>query len=49
MDMAETIISLKDINLSLKSNAGLVHILKDINLDFNAGESVGLTGRSCSG
>jgi putative ABC transport system ATP-binding protein len=49
MDMAETIISLKDINLSLKSNAGLVHILKDINLDFNAGESVGLTGPSGSG
>jgi putative ABC transport system ATP-binding protein len=47
--MAETIISLKDINLSLKSNAGLVHILKDINLDFNAGESVGLTGPSGSG
>ena len=47
--MTETIIGLKDVNLSLKSNAGSVHILKDIKLDFKAGETVGLTGPSGSG
>ena len=47
--MPETIISLIDVNLSLKSNAGPVHILKNITLDFKAGETVGLTGSSGSG
>ena len=49
LDMPETIISLSGVNLSLESNAGAVSILKDIKLDFKAGETVGLTGPSGSG
>lgn len=44
-----SILSLKDVTLSLDGNAGLVHILKGISLDVGRGETVGLTGASGSG
>ncbi|TNE33152.1 MAG: ABC transporter ATP-binding protein [Alphaproteobacteria bacterium] len=42
-------ISLKDIFLSLKSEAGEVRILKDVNLDVKKGESVSIIGPSGAG
>ena len=47
--MAETILALKDAQLSLDGNAGRVEILKGITLDVARGETVGLVGPSGSG
>ena len=47
--MYEQIFSLSEVNLSLRDNAGLVQILKGINLTIKDGETVGLTGASGSG
>ncbi len=44
-----TILTLKDVTLSLDGNAGRVDILKGITLDVAAGETLGLTGASGSG
>lgn len=42
-------IALKDVHLSLGDGAGRVHILKGIDLEIEAGTSVGLVGPSGSG
>jgi len=47
--MTDTVISLKDIGLSLDGNAGRVDILGGITLDVARGETVGLVGPSGSG
>ncbi|MEK9643697.1 MAG: ABC transporter ATP-binding protein [Paracoccaceae bacterium] len=47
--MHTPIISLRDVHLSLSSNAGVVHILKNIDLTVHRGETVGLIGPSGSG
>ena len=47
--MQTPIISLREVHLSLPSSAGLVHILKEINLEVLKGETIGLTGPSGSG
>ncbi len=47
--MAEPILSLADVSLTLSGNAGPVDILKGINLDVERGEAVGLVGPSGSG
>ncbi|RWR33452.1 ABC transporter ATP-binding protein [Sinirhodobacter populi] len=47
--MAETILSLDDVRLTLDGNAGPVEILRGISENINRGESVGLTGPSGSG
>ena len=44
-----TVISLKDASLSFASNTGQVDILKDINLDIPAGQSVAILGPSGAG
>ncbi len=47
--MHTPIISLRDVHLSLPSNAGIVHILKNVDLTVHRGETVGLIGPSGSG
>ena len=48
-DTENTVISLKDASLSFASNTGQVDILKDINLDIPAGQSVAILGPSGAG
>jgi len=43
------IVTLQGVDLKLKSDAGDVHILKDINLSLEAGRTVSITGPSGSG
>ena len=47
--MRTPIISLQNVSLTLKGNAGNVNIIKNISLNIDQGESVGLTGPSGSG
>ncbi len=47
--MTQTILSLKDAELTLDGNAGRVEILRGITLDIAKGETVGLIGPSGSG
>jgi putative ABC transport system ATP-binding protein len=47
--MSDPVLSLRDVRLSLKGNAGPVDILRGITLDIEQGTSVGLVGPSGSG
>jgi putative ABC transport system ATP-binding protein len=47
--VAEKIVELKDVHLSLQSRAGLVHILRGVGLDIRHGETIGVVGPSGSG
>jgi len=47
--MSDTILSLRDIRLTLQGNAGPVEILRGITLDVRRGETLGLVGPSGSG
>ena len=47
--MGTPIISLQNVSLTLKGNAGNVNIIKNISLNIDQGESVGLIGPSGSG
>ena len=49
MSSSPVLASLESVNLSLQSDAGLVHILKDITLDLPEGKTVSITGPSGSG
>ncbi|MGR3342581.1 MAG: ABC transporter ATP-binding protein [Paracoccaceae bacterium] len=47
--MAEAIISLRDADLSLASNVGVVEVLRGLTLKVDRGETIGLVGPSGSG
>jgi putative ABC transport system ATP-binding protein len=47
--LTETVIDLKNADLTLGSAAASVHVLKGINLTINTGEAVGIIGPSGSG
>ncbi len=47
--MPDSVLSLKDVTLSLRGNAGMVEILHGISLNVTAGEKLGLIGPSGSG
>ncbi|MFZ7091152.1 ABC transporter ATP-binding protein [Primorskyibacter sp. 2E233] len=47
--MPDQILTLKDVTLRLKGNAGMVEILHGISLDVTKGETIGLIGPSGSG
>ncbi|MDU8909938.1 ABC transporter ATP-binding protein [Aestuariicoccus sp. MJ-SS9] len=47
--MPDPVLTLKDVTLALKGNAGMVEILHGISLDVNKGETLGLIGPSGSG
>jgi putative ABC transport system ATP-binding protein len=47
--LTNTTIALRDVRLTLRSNAGPVEILKGIDLDVTRGETLGLVGPSGSG
>ena len=47
--MGTPIISLQNVSLTLKGNAGNVNIIKNISLNIDQGESIGLIGPSGSG
>ncbi len=47
--MAEPVIEMKDVSLTLGEGASSVHVLKGITLDIAAGETAGIVGPSGSG
>ena len=47
--MPQTLIELKNADLTLGSEASSVHVLKNMNLRLNEGESAGIVGPSGSG
>ena len=47
--MQKPSVLLENVSLSLDGNAGIVDILKDISMDIQEGESIGIVGPSGSG
>ena len=47
--MAETVIQMKDVSLTLGEGASSVHVLKGVSLDVMRGEATGIVGPSGSG
>src|SRR5260221_14025654 len=47
--MTKIAVALKNVSLSLPSRAGIVEILKNVDLVVNEGEALGITGPSGSG
>lgn len=46
---AKTILQIKNLDISFRTNAGVVHAIRGINLDLQKGETVAIVGESGSG
>ena len=46
---AKTILDIKNLDISFKTNAGIVHAIRGVNLDLCQGETVAIVGESGSG
>lgn len=46
---AKTILQIKNLDISFRTNAGVVHAIRGINLDLQKGEAVAIVGESGSG
>lgn len=49
MQANQTILQIKDLDISFKTNAGIVHAIRGVNLDLQKGETVAIVGESGSG
>ena len=47
--MSKTILQIKDLDISFRTNAGRVHAIRGVNLDLQKGETVAIVGESGSG
>jgi peptide/nickel transport system ATP-binding protein len=47
--MSEVLLSIKNLNVEFKTDEGIIHAVKNFNLDIKKGETVGLVGESGSG
>ena len=48
-DNPNAILEIKDLDISFKTNAGVVHAIRGVNLDLQKGETVAIVGESGSG
>ena len=49
MQANKTILQIKNLDISLRTNAGVVHAIRGVNLDLQKGETVAIVGESGSG
>ena len=49
MEASKTILRIKDLDISFRTNAGVVHAIRGVNLDLQKGETVAIVGESGSG
>ena len=48
MQANKTILQIKDLDISFRTNAGVVHAIRGVNLDLQKGETVAIVGESLS-
>ena len=48
-EASKTILDIKNLDISFKTNAGIVHAIRGVNLDLCKGETVAIVGESGSG
>ena len=46
---AETILKISDLDISFRTNAGVVHAIRGVDMDLQKGETVAVVGESGSG
>ena len=49
MEASKTILRIKDLDISFRTNAGVVHAIRGVNLDLQKGKTVAIVGESGSG
>ena len=47
--MSETILQIRDLDISFRTNAGCVHAIRGVNFELRRGETVAIVGESGSG